>query len=85
MPPDSWLVVAKEETQGYTRPNHLTFPFLLSPAWDFQWILPTFEVLQEYAFKVRVAYRERCGRAEVGKEYKKWREKLSRDGDKKDK
>jgi hypothetical protein len=55
------------------------------PAWDFQWILPTFEVLKEYSFGVRVVYRERCNRAEVAKEYKKWREKLMRDGEKKDK
>jgi hypothetical protein len=55
------------------------------PAWDFQWILPTYDVLKEYSFMVRVAYRERCSRAEVDTEYKKWREKLNKDGEKKDK
>jgi hypothetical protein len=48
------------------------------PAWDFQWILPTFEVLTEYSFKVRVVYRPRCSRAEVVNEFQKWRQELSK-------
>jgi hypothetical protein len=55
------------------------------PAWDFQWILPTFDVLKEYSFMARIVYRERCSRAEVGNEYKKWREELKKEGEKKDK
>jgi len=55
------------------------------PAWDFQWILPTFEVLQEYSFMARVVYREHCSRTEVGNEYKKWLEELKKGGEKRDK
>jgi hypothetical protein len=49
------------------------------PAWDFQWILPTFEVLTEYSFKARVVYRPRCSRAEVLYEFQKWRQELSKE------
>lgn len=44
------------------------------PAWDFQWILPTFEVLKEYSFKARVVYRPRCSRTEVLNEFQRWQE-----------
>jgi len=43
-----------------------------NPAWDFQFILPTYEVLKEYGFRCRVVYRERCGRDEIRKEVAKW-------------
>jgi hypothetical protein len=51
------------------------------PAWDFQWILPSFEVLTEYSLKGRVVYRERCSRTEVMKEFQKWRHELSKQED----
>ena len=37
-----------------------------NPAWDFQFLLPTYDVRKEYGFRARVAYRERCSRDEVG-------------------
>jgi hypothetical protein len=47
-------------------------------AWDWQYILPTYEVLQEYTYRARVAYRERCSREEVLEEYRRWRETLAK-------
>lgn len=44
-----------------------------NPAWDFQYILPKFEVKREYSFRARLAYRPRCSRAEVLKEVAGWR------------
>jgi len=49
-----------------------------NPAWDFQFILPKYEVNQEYRFRARLAYRERCGRAEVLREVEAWRKQLQR-------
>jgi hypothetical protein len=48
-----------------------------NPAWDFQYLLPRYEVNKEYGFRARVVYRERCERAEVLREYEKWRKSLS--------
>jgi len=39
-----------------------------NPAWDFQFIVPRYEVMQEYGFRARLVYRERCSRAEILKE-----------------
>lgn len=44
-----------------------------NPAWDFQFLVPKYDVLKEYGFKARLIYRERCSRAEVVKEYERWR------------
>jgi hypothetical protein len=44
-----------------------------NPAWDFQYLVPRYEVNKEYSFRVRLVYRERCTRAEVISEYEKWR------------
>ena len=46
-----------------------------NPAWDFQYILPKYEVKKEYAFRARLAYRPRCSRAEVVREFESWRKK----------
>jgi hypothetical protein len=46
-----------------------------NPAWDFQYIIPRYEVLKEYGMHARVAYRERCDRAEVLRELAAWRAK----------
>ena len=47
-----------------------------NPAWDFQFIIPTYEVLQEYGFRARIVYRERCPRAEVLREFQDWKTSL---------
>jgi hypothetical protein len=43
-----------------------------NPAWDFQYLLPRYEVRRDYEFRARVAYRPRCDRAEVLCEYEAW-------------
>jgi hypothetical protein len=45
---------------------------------DWQFIIPEYEVAQEYGYRTRVAYRERCSRDEVLEEYKKWRATLGK-------
>lgn len=42
------------------------------PAWDFQYILPDFEVGKPYSFKTRVLYKEWVSQEDVEKEYEKW-------------
>ncbi len=49
-----------------------------NPAWDFQYILPRYEVNKEYTLRARLAYRPRCGRAEIRREVAAWREALTR-------
>jgi hypothetical protein len=48
-----------------------------NPAWDFQYIIPAYEVLREYGFRARAVYRERCGRQEVLREFADWRKSLA--------
>lgn len=43
-----------------------------NPAWDFQYILPKYEVNTEYELRARAVYRERCSRDEVLKLYEAW-------------
>jgi hypothetical protein len=47
-----------------------------NPAWDFQYLLPRYEVNNEYSIRGRVVYRERCGREEVQREFESWRKNL---------
>lgn len=47
-----------------------------NPAWDFQFVLPKYEVLREYEFRARLVYRERCPRAAILAEYQKWAKSL---------
>jgi hypothetical protein len=44
-----------------------------NPAWDFQLIIPKYEVKREYGFRARLAYRPRCGRQGILDEVAKWR------------
>ena len=47
-----------------------------NPAWDFQYILPRYEVRKDYDFRARLVYRERCSRAEAWREFESWRQQL---------
>ena len=44
-----------------------------NPAWDFQFLVPKYEVKKEYGFKLRAIYRERCSRPEILKEFERWK------------
>lgn len=44
-----------------------------NPAWDFQYLLPKYEVRNEYRFRVRLVYRPRLSREEVLREVAAWR------------
>jgi hypothetical protein len=46
-----------------------------NPAWDFQYIVPKYEVKKEYGFRVRLAYRPRCSRADILREIQTWRKR----------
>jgi hypothetical protein len=43
-----------------------------NPAWDFQYLVPRYEVNREYGFRARLAYRPRCSRREVVREVQTW-------------
>ena len=45
-----------------------------NPAWDWQYVLPSYEVLKDYGFKARLVYRERCSREELLAEVARWKQ-----------
>ncbi len=47
-----------------------------NPAWDFQLIIPVFEVGKEYSFQARLMYMEFEGAEEVHEEYYKWKSSI---------
>jgi hypothetical protein len=53
-------------------------PSYPNPAWDWQYIIPKYEVLQEYGYRARVVYREKCSREEILREYETWRASLGK-------
>ena len=46
-----------------------------NPAWDFQFLLPRYEVNTEYSFRARLVYRENCQRKDILREYENWQKK----------
>jgi hypothetical protein len=48
-----------------------------NPAWDFQYVLPTYEVNTKYTLRARLIYRELCSRNVVLKEYENWKKELA--------
>ncbi len=49
-----------------------------NPAWDFQYVLPKYEVNTECDLRARLIYRERCSREQVLKEYAGWKKELAK-------
>jgi len=49
-----------------------------NPAWDFQYVLPKYDVNIDYGFKARIIYRARCSREQVLKEYENWNKELKK-------
>jgi hypothetical protein len=47
-----------------------------NPAWDFQYLVPRYEVKREYQFRLRLAYRPRCSREDMLQEVAAWRKTL---------
>lgn len=47
-----------------------------NPAWDFQYVLPKYDVNTDYDLRARLIYRERCPREQVLKEYENWSKEL---------
>ncbi|MBG86207.1 MAG: hypothetical protein CMO80_04825 [Verrucomicrobiales bacterium] len=43
-----------------------------NPAWDFQWIIPDYEVNTDYTLRIRAVLRERCSREKIQQEFKDW-------------
>lgn len=43
-----------------------------NPAWDFQWIIPDYQVLKPYDLRVRTVLRPRCSREQVIAEFDSW-------------
>ncbi|MBM3494400.1 MAG: hypothetical protein FJX72_08785 [Armatimonadetes bacterium] len=43
------------------------------PAWDFQYILPEYEVGREYTLRMRLCFRPRCTREQVMEECRGWK------------
>lgn len=59
-------------------PSSGGLPSFPNPAWDWQYILPRYDVLQEYGYRARVVYREKCPREELQREFKAWRDSLDK-------
>ena len=43
-----------------------------NPAWDWQFIVPKYDVMKEYRYQARAVLRPRCSREEILAEYEKW-------------
>ena len=44
-----------------------------NPAWDWQFIVPKYEVNKEYKYRARLALRSKCSREEILREVESWK------------
>lgn len=47
-----------------------------NPAWDFQFLISTYEINRDYSFRARSLFREKCSRDELLSEYETWKQEL---------
>lgn len=47
-----------------------------NPAWDFQFLVPSYKINEVYRMRSRCVIRERCSRAEILGEYTRWKASL---------
>ncbi|NOY00492.1 MAG: hypothetical protein GXP30_12265 [Verrucomicrobia bacterium] len=74
-----WLTMFKPPQHGHIRfahsPSGGGFNQKLQTtncAWDFQYIIPDYEVMVDYTFSTRTALREKCSREEILNEFNTW-------------
>lgn len=72
------FIVMFDRTEGIRFTQSPTGGGAENPAWDWQYIIPKYDVLQEYGFRARVVYREKCSREDVANEFKTWRDALKK-------
>jgi hypothetical protein len=53
---------------GYNRERNSA-----NPAWDFQFIVPQYEVMKQYGFRARGVLRPHCSREDILAEYRAWK------------
>jgi hypothetical protein len=57
--------------------NHDAIRRTTNPAWDFQYVIPGYEVGKEYGFRARAVFRPLCSREEILEEYRRWKGDMS--------
>jgi len=74
-----WLLMFKSPKKGHIRFSHSPSGGgqnkdlqTTNPAWDFQFIIPNYDVMVDYTFTARAAFREKCSREDILKEVEKW-------------
>src|SRR5947207_13096410 len=58
-------VVMFDRTDGIRFTHSPTGGGANNPPWDWQYIIPKYDVLQEYGCRARMIYREKCSRNEI--------------------
>ena len=53
-------------------------PSFPNPAWDFQFIIPKYDVLQEYGFRARLVWKKFVDPEDCLREYERWKAGLAK-------
>ncbi len=74
-----WLLMFKPPDKGHIRFSHSPSGGgqnkkfqTTNPAWDFQFIIPDYDVMVDYSFSARAVFRKKCSREEILKEVLNW-------------